>query len=330
MEFGIVHVFPPARAALDSLRLAERLGFDTFWVCDSHVIWNECYSLLGWLAGQAESPTIKLGTMVTNPATRDPIVAASALATLQDVTGGRILCGIGRGDSSVRVLKRHPGTVAALEHAVELMRGLTAGSAVSVSGSDVQLPWADGPMVPMLVGAYGPRAFQAAGRVGDGVVIECADPHFISWGLGHVRRGAAEAGRDLSNFSVVVTTSTFVSRDLARARDEVRSVAALVGNHVAEVLRNAGRSSLPPEMEALIAGRPEYDYLHHIRHDTDQADYLTPEVVERLCIVGDTAKCAERLRELRDVGVTHVNFYAQTSEFEEQMKIYSQDILPQL
>lgn len=330
MDFGIVNIFPPATAARDNLRLAERLGFDTFWVCDSHVIWNECYTLLGWLAGQLESRTIKLGTMVTNAVTRDPIVLASALATLQEVTSGRVLCGIGRGDSSVRVLKRHPGTVAALESAVSIIRDLTAGSAVSVDGADVQFPWADGGRVPMLVGAYGPRAFQAAGRVGDGVVIECADPQFISWGLDNVKRGAAEAGRELSDFSVVVTTSTFVSDDVARARDEVRSVAALVGNHVAEVLRNTGPNSLPPEMEALIAGRPEYDYLHHVRHDTNQADYLAPEIVERLCIVGDTGQCAERLRELRDIGVTHVNFYAQTAEFEEQMKIYSQEILPRL
>jgi probable F420-dependent oxidoreductase len=330
MEFGIVSIFPPNTAARDYLRLAERLGFDTFWVTDSHVIWNECYTQLGWLAGQLESPTIKLGTMVTNPVTRDPIVLASALATLQDMTSGRVLCGIGRGDSSVRVLKRHPGTIAALESAVNLMRDLTAGQAVSVDGSEVQLAWASGGMVPMLVGAYGARAFRAAGRVGDGVVIECADPHFIAWGLDNVRQGAAEAGRDLSNFSVVLTTSTFVSDDLPRARDEVRSVAALVGNHVAEVLRNTGPNSLPPEMEALIAGRPGYDYLQHVRHGAGQADYLPPEVVERLCIVGDAKRCAERLGELRDIGVKHVNFYAQTAEFEEQMAIYSEEILPQL
>jgi hypothetical protein len=96
------------------------------------------------------------------------------------------------------------------------------------------------------------------------------------------------------------------------------------------VLKNTGANSLPPEIEALVAGRPEYDYLHHVRHDTAQADYLTPEAIERLCIVGNAKMCTERLRELRDIGVTHVNFYAQTAEFREQMKIYSEQILPQL
>jgi probable F420-dependent oxidoreductase len=330
MEFGVVNIFPPASVARDNLRLAERLGFDSFWVCDSHVIWNECYTLLGWLAGQLESPTIKLGTMVTNPATRDPIVLASAFATLQDVTRGRMMCGIGRGDSSVRVLKRHPGTIAALESAVNLIRDLTGGRTVDLQGLDVQLPWADGGEVPVFMGAYGARAFQAAGRTGSGVVIECADPHFVSWGLDNVRRGADEAGRDLSGFCVVVTTSTFVAADLDKARDEVRPVAALVGNHVAEVLANTGRNSLPPEMEELVAGRPEYDYHHHVRDDTNQSRYLAPEVVDRLCIVGDAQRCVERLRELCDLGVTHVNFYAQTTDFEHQMTIYSTEILPQL
>jgi 5,10-methylenetetrahydromethanopterin reductase len=97
MKFGIVSLFPPARSALDKMRLAERLGFDTFWVCDSHVIWNECYSLLGWLIGQSRDDRIQFGTMVTNPVSRDPIVVASAFATLQDLTDGRMLCGIGRG-----------------------------------------------------------------------------------------------------------------------------------------------------------------------------------------------------------------------------------------
>lgn len=330
MEFGLVNIFPPANTALTNLRLAERLEFDVFWTCDSHVIWNECYTLLGWLAGQLESPSVKLGTMVTNPVTRDPIVLASAFATLQDVTGGRMLCGIGRGDSSVRVLKRHPGTIAALESAVNVIRELTAGHTVNVQGLDVQIRWANGGMVPMLVGAYGPRMFQTAGRVGNGVIFECADPNFISWGLDNVRIGAEEAGRDLSDFSVVVATSTFVSDDLDRARDEVRPVAALVGNHVAEVLRNTGQKSLPPEMEALVAGRQSYDYHHHVRRDTNQADYLAPEAVDRLCIAGSAERCLERLRELHRVGVTHVNFYAQTAEFEDQMRIYATEIIPKL
>lgn len=124
MKFGIVSMFPPARAALDKLRLAERLDFDTFWICDSHMIWNECYSLLGWLVGKSDNERIEFGTMVPNSVSRDPMVLASAFATLQDVTNGRMLCGIGRGDSAVRVLKRRPSTVKDTESATSLIERL--------------------------------------------------------------------------------------------------------------------------------------------------------------------------------------------------------------
>src|SRR5690348_15873188 len=110
LKFGIVNIFPPARSDLERLKLAERLGFDTFWICDSHVIWNECYSLMGWLVAQSHQQRLEFGTMVTNPMSRDPIIVASSSATLQDLSGGRMLCGIGRGDSAVRVLKRRPAT----------------------------------------------------------------------------------------------------------------------------------------------------------------------------------------------------------------------------
>lgn len=171
MKFGIVSVFPPPGDALEKLRLIERLGFDTFWVTDSHVIWNECFSLLGWLVGQSTSDRTEFGTMVTNPVSRDPIVVASAFATLQEVSGGRMLCGIGRGDSVVRVLKRRPATVAATEHAATVIKTLGSGEPMEIDERGVQLGWAPRRPLPVYVAAYGPRMLQVAGRVGDGVII---------------------------------------------------------------------------------------------------------------------------------------------------------------
>ena len=330
MKFGIVSIFPPARSALDKLRLAERLGFETFWVCDSHVIWNECYSLLGWLVGQARDPRIELGTMVTNPVSRDPIVLASAFATLQDLSDGRMLCGIGRGDSAVRVLKRRPSTVKAFEHAATLIRTLARGGAVETEAGETRIEWATGAQVPLYVAAYGPRMLELAGRVGDGVIIECADPHYISWALERVNQGARDAGRDPRELAVISTTATYVSGDLAAAREQVRPVGALVGNHVAEVLRNSGRGTLPAELEAFVAERPDYDYHHHVRRDTDQSRYIPDEIIDRLCLVGSAEQCVSRLDELAALGVTHVNFYAQTDDYERQMETYATEIIPQL
>jgi probable F420-dependent oxidoreductase len=330
LKFGIVSIFPPARSALDKLRLAERLDFDTFWITDSHVIWNECFSHLGWLLAQASSHRMEFGTMVTNPVSRDPIVVASAFATLQDLSNGRMMCGIGRGDSSVRVLKRKPATVAAFDAAASMIRTLTYGEPVDVDGVEARLEWAGGGGVPLYVAAYGPRMLELAGRVGDGVIIECADPHYIAWALERVHKGARDAGKDPADVQVISSTATFVSDDVTAAREQVRSFGAVVGNHVAEVLRNSGQGSLPAELEAFIETRPDYDYHRHVHRDTDQSKYVPDDIVDRLCIIGSAEHCAERLRELAKLGVTHVNFYAQTDNYDDQMELYAREIIPGL
>jgi probable F420-dependent oxidoreductase len=330
MKFGIVSIFPPATDAVRRLRLAERLDFDTFWVCDSHIIWNECYSLLGYLAASSQKPDMQFGTMVTNPVSRDPLVVASAFATLRDLAGdGRLLCGIGRGDSAVRVVKRHPAKIAEIELAIRLIQELTGGNTATVDETtSVVMPWVSGSPVPVYAAAYGARMLAAAGRTADGVIIECADPHYISWALDYVRRGRASAGRDMAGFAVVACTATYVSEDLVKAREQVRPFGAVVGNHVAEVLRNTGANSLPPELEAFIAQRPEYDYYKHVHTDRAQAGYVPDDIIDRLCIVGSIGRCSERVAELRDAGVTHLNFYAQTENYDEHMKLYADHVRP--
>lgn len=312
------------------MRLAERLNFDNFWVCDSHIIWNECYSLLGYLMAMSQDAGMQFGTMVTNPVSRDPLVVASAFATLRQLGGdGRVVCGIGRGDSSVRALRRHPAKVADMEVAFNIIRGLTGGQTVTVDGStEVVMPWVEGASVPVYGAAYGQRMLAATGRSADGVIIECADPYYISWALEHIRAAATDAGRDLDNFAVVASTATYVADDIATARAKVRPFGAVVGNHVAEVLRNTGANSLPAELEAFISDRPEYDYYKHVHTDSAQADYVPDDILDRLCIVGSIERCAERVEELRAAGVTHVNFYAQTENYDEHMELYSKHILP--
>ena len=331
MKFGMVSLFPPAQQALSLLRLAERLDFDTFWVADSNVIWNEVYSLLGYLVAKSESPTMQFGTMVTNPISRDPLVVASAFATLREIAGeDRVMCGIGRGDSTVRVLRRKPAKIAELEVAMKLIRGVTSGDTMTLEdGTEVHMPWVQGKSIPVFGAAYGPRMLAATGRSADGVIIEGADPHFISWAIGHIRAAAQEVNRDLSNFSVVCSTATCVSDDIAYARDMVRPFGAIVGNHVAEVIRNVGANNLPPEFAALNNSRTEYDYYKHVHNDSAQADYIPDEIIDRLCIVGTAERCAERVRELEEIGVTHVNFYSQTTSYVEDMQQYSKHVLPQ-
>src|SRR5436190_22679343 len=125
------------------MRAAEDAGFDQFWLFDSHLIWQDCYSKLGWLIGLSRSETMEFGTLVTNPVSRDPTVTASAFATLAEITGNRLICGIGRGDSVVRVMKRKPAKLADLEHAVKVVRTLLSGKTMELEGVEVQMEWAN-------------------------------------------------------------------------------------------------------------------------------------------------------------------------------------------
>src|SRR6478752_6238660 len=123
-------------------RQAEAAGFDYGWLFDSHVLWREPYVLLTLIA-QATT-RLRLGTCVTNPATREPSVTASTLAVLDEVSGGRMDLGIGRGDSARRVLGKQPTTMATLEESIRVIRALVGGETIAYEGTDLHFPWTKG------------------------------------------------------------------------------------------------------------------------------------------------------------------------------------------
>src|SRR5262245_40585976 len=215
-------------------RQAESEGFVHGWVFDSHILWQEPYPLLTLLA--ANTKRMNLGTCVTNPVVRDPSVTASLLATLNRISGGRMNCCIGRGDSSRRVMGKKPTTVENLEECVRVIRDLTGGKQITYEGHAIQMTWANGGVPPIWVAGYGPKALRCAGRVGDGVILQFADPHLIKWCLGFVREGAEEAGRDFSKIKVMSATAVWVSDDRKNAREHVRWFPALVSNHVVDLV----------------------------------------------------------------------------------------------
>ena len=155
---------PPARI-VNLTRQAEAAGFTYGWSFDSHLLWQDPYPLLTIMAVNTER--MRLGTCVTNPVVRDPTVTASLLATLNRISGGRMDIGIGRGDSSRRVMGKKPTTLARLEEAVGIIRDLTAGEQIVYQGQPIQMPWANAGVPPVWVAGYGPRALRCAGRIAD-------------------------------------------------------------------------------------------------------------------------------------------------------------------
>jgi probable F420-dependent oxidoreductase len=328
LSFGICFTTdPPPSRVVNLTRAAEEAGFDHAWLWDSHVLWQDPYPVFALMA--AATSRIRMGPCVTNPATRDPTVTASALATLNDISGGRVDMGIGRGDSARRVIGRKPVTLDELETAIRLIKDLAEGRTASQDGTELQLKWAKGTL-PVWVAAYGPKALRLAGRVGDGVILQLADPFLVEWLLGFVREGAEEAGRRFEDIKVMSAAPAYVTADLAHAREQVRWFPALVSNHVVDLVKRYQPDELPGELTEYIAARDHYDYADHGRPGAEHAEFVTDEVVDRFCVIGTAEACERRLRDLEAAGVTQFNIYSMVDDPEGIIRAFGKDLIPAL
>lgn len=310
---------------LSLTRQAESAGFSYAWIFDSHVIWKEPFPLLTLMA--ANTRHMKLGTCVTNPAVRDVTVSASLFATLNLASQGRMQLGIGRGDSSRRVLGKKPTTLETLEDFVRTFRALNAGQTVDLDGVPTHFPWANGATPPVWVAGYGPKALRTAGRIGDGVILQFADPDLIEWCLGFVRAGAQEAGRDPDKIGVMAAAPVWASDDLAVARERVRWFPALVSNHVMDLISKYQPEELPPALTGFVKNRGAYDYHHHCEVGSDNANFVSDEVVDRFCLVGPISAHREKLTRLRQAGVTQFNIYLMCGDEEATLATYQREVL---
>jgi len=306
-------------------RQAEEAGFAYGWLFDSHVLWLEPYPLLTLMA--LNTTRMRLGTCVTNPATRDPTVTASALATLNLISGGRMDLGIGRGDSARRVMGKKPTTLATLEQATRMIRDLAGGEPTDYDGEQIRMEWAAGTL-PIWIAGYGPKALHMAGRIADGIILQFADPHLIRWCLGFVRAGAEAAGRDFATIKIMAAAPVWVSDDLAAAREHVRWFPALVSNHVMDLIARYDPADLPPELTAYVQDRAGYDYRHHAEVGSGNAAFVADDVVDRFCIVGPVAEHHRRLKELADLGVHQFNIYLMSGDEEATLDVYGREIIP--
>ena len=203
MDIGLVlQTDPPASALVDLMVRAEELGFSHGWTFDSHVLWQEPYVIYPRILERTSRMIV--GPMVTNPGTRDWTVIASLHATLNDMFGNRTICGIGRGDSAMRVQGRPPTTLARLEESMHVIRELAEGRAVDLGGTRVQIPWVpDGAALPVWMAGYGPKALDLVGRAADGFILQLADPYLVEWTIKTVRAAAEAAGRDPASITDV-------------------------------------------------------------------------------------------------------------------------------
>jgi probable F420-dependent oxidoreductase len=327
MHFGItIKPDMPVERIVRLTRQAEAAGFEYGWIFDSHVLWLEPYPMLTLMA--ANTKHMRLGTCVTNPATRDITVTSSLFATLNLISGGRMQLGIGRGDSSRRVLGKKPVTVAQLEESVKTFRDLTSAKEVEFDGRPARLTWANGGVPPVWVAGYGPKVLELAGRVADGVILQFADPDLIEWCVGFVKKGAEAAGRDPRKIEVMSAAPVWISDDLKAGRERVRWFPALVSNHVVDLVSRYKPEELPPALTSYIRDRGHYDYLHHCQVDSSNRHFVSDEVTDRFCLLGPAEAHIEKLRALARAGVTQFNIYLMCGDEEDTLEKYEQEVLP--
>lgn len=297
-DVGIMNNEPVA-AVVGQVQLAEQLGFDTAWITDSHLVCRELWVTLAACV-QATS-RIRLGPGVTVPHTRHFSVTASAIATLDEMAGGRIVLGVGTGGSSAETMGlsvQRAARVATLERTVDAVRRLVSGQTAPLdTGVEARLAWLDRPRpLPIYVAGSGPRMLAAAGRLGDGAIMYVGTaPDIVRAGLRYVEDGARERGRRLADLDVALWTPTGLGRDGARARDHVRG-------RVASAMRHPLPVELSAEDQAAVRRlREAYDSYQHATAASRHRELVPDRFVDLMALAGTPAEVVEQVRRVMTV-----------------------------
>ncbi|MBA3490076.1 MAG: TIGR03842 family LLM class F420-dependent oxidoreductase [Longispora sp.] len=330
MDIGVVlQCNPPSSEVISLARQAEEAGFSHVWTFDSHVLWQEPYVIYSQILAATER--VIVGPMVTNPGTRDWTVTASLFATLNEMFGNRTICGIGRGDSAMRTLGLDPIGLSGLRECIDVVRTLANGGKVEYRGKEVHFPWAGDSTLDVWVAAYGPKALALAGEVGDGFILQLADPDIAAWMIASVRKAAEKAGRDPEAVKFCVAAPAYIGDNLDHQREQTRWFGGMVGNHVADIVARYGDDgSVPKALTDYIKGRTDYDYSEHGKAGNTHVDFVPDEIVDRFCVLGTVEDHITKLSQLRELGVDQFAVYLQHDDNEATLRAYREHVIPEL
>ena len=276
----------------------------------------------------ANTERVKIGPLVTNPRVRSVDVAASFFATLNEISEGRAVCGLGRGDSSRRMLGKPPTTIANMIKTAQELKTLAEGGTVAIDGVDVTLSWASPKYeLPMWLAGYGPRVLFESGKIADGIVLQIAEPTLIRWFIEQVEKGAVEAGRSKEEIRYMAAAPVFCSDDFEKCRDQCRWFPAMVGNHIADLIKN-NAIGVPENLLRAIEGRMGYDYKQHADKDSDHLDWVNADVIDGFSVLGPVDNQIGKLQELEASGVDLFVIYLMCEEEENVVETYRREIIP--
>jgi probable F420-dependent oxidoreductase len=328
VDFGLVaQTNAPAKNIIELAQRAEDAGFTHFWTFDSVVLWQEPFVIYSQIL--SATSRIKVGPMVTNPITRDWTVTASLFATLNEMFGPRTICGIGRGDSALRVTGGTPASLATLSACMTVIKDLVEGRETTVNDRVVKIPWVKEGELDVWMAAYGPKALELAGRKADGLIMQLADPFIVKWAIETAYDAVRAASKSTEDYSVCVAAPAYVGDDIAHQRDQVRWFGGMVGNHVADIVERYGDESslVPAALTDYIKGRKGYDYSHHGQSGNPDAEFVPDEIIDRFCLLGPVEQHREKLTELGELGVDQFSLYLMHDSPEATIDAYSKHVI---
>ena len=290
------------------VREAEQLGADVAFIAED-INCRDAFELCALSAVQTDR--IRLATGVVNPYTRNPTSLAMAIATLDEISGGRAILGLGT--SSPSLLEEQMGIpidkpVRVMREATEVVRALLSGKRVSYHGERFRYVEAQlevrpvQPRVPIFFAAMGPMMLRLAGRMADGVLLNVgASTDYVRWAVEQVRAGAMAAGRDPKEITIAAWLTAYVSEDyeegIRRAREWLAAVLSIPRQGELLLQKSDLDVSILTPIRDRVSGYP------HRGDRATAAAHVPRDVAERLTLIGTPEHVAERVEEYRAAGV---------------------------
>lgn len=306
---------------------SEELGYAGVWIADSHSIMRDAYALLAVLATQTRH--LKLATGVTITGTRHPAVLANSWASLQELSGGRAILGIGIGESAVHNLGLKAEKLAVFEEKIKVIKALIRGESINYEGKDIQMTWGSPELdVPVFMACSGPKSLQLGGRIADGVLFQVgSDPRFVDYALDNIRQGAEASGRKLEDLTIYMRIAAAVSDDREKARNEVKSYASIAAG---TIYKTVPREYFDDELwDELTYFKSNYDYTKHGSNDSSHKDLLTERIIDAVAIAGTPAEAVKRFQLLANKGLNGFVCPAAMPDPVPYIETFAKEVMPQ-
>jgi alkanesulfonate monooxygenase SsuD/methylene tetrahydromethanopterin reductase-like flavin-dependent oxidoreductase (luciferase family) len=338
--------------------LAEQLGYSHLWVADSQMIWSDCYATLALVADRTSR--IRIGTGVAVAGTRPAAVTAAAHATINELAPGRVFCGIGTGNTAMRIMGHAPIPIAEFDEYLSTLKPLLRGDAADVAWRGRRAPArhlmpdagfvAFEPVIPLYVSAFGARSLALAARHGDGLVTSLPPrPDAVERTWAALDQAAAASGRHLDRSAFLTCTLTTMvvlepgePHDSARVKEQCGAFAIAALHYAYEQWRQFGRrppafaADVWPEYTAMLAAVPD-DRLHlriHEGHNCwvvpEEERFVTADLIDATCLVGTAAELAGRLRDLECAGLSQVMLLPPLASKESVLRDVAEQVMPLL